>query len=208
LAKEIKTSGIRCQPVADFSMAERNKIAYVLAGGQSRRLGTDKLSLIIDGMSLLERTTAKCAASFDQVRLVAPKVGSLSELGYPVVQDSSRASGPMAGVIAALEDCSTDTCFVTAADLLDLRTEVIMLLVSRYRGQQYFGLREQRSVQPLCGIYQNSALAVLCARAGQGQFGMAAALKEMDTDTVALPPGRWRNINWPEDLSALEGCSG
>jgi len=154
------------------------------------------------------RKTAKCAASFDQVKLVAPKVGKLSELGYPVVLDSPRAAGPMAGVIAAIEDCRSENCFVTAADLFDLRAEVVALLVSQYRGQQYFGLKEPLGIQPLCGIYHKSALTVLRARADQGQFGMADALKQMDTDSIALPPGQWRNINYPEDLVAVEGYHG
>ena len=189
-------------------MAERIEIAYVLAGGQSRRMGTDKLSLVIGGVSLLERTIAKCAASFKQVKLVAPMIGKLAELGYPVVLDSPTASGPMAGVIAALEDCPADQCFVTAADLFDLSPHVIDLLVSQYRGQQYYGLREQRGIQPLCGIYHKSALALFKTRAEKGRFGMGDALREMDTDSVALPSGQWRNINCPEDLATLEGYHG
>jgi molybdopterin-guanine dinucleotide biosynthesis protein A len=192
----------------DFFMAGNIEIAYVLAGGRSRRMGTNKLSLVIDGVSLLERTTTKCAASFEQVKLVAPEVGDLAELGYPVILDSPSALGPMAGVIAALEDCQAESCFVTAADLFDLRTEVVELLVSQYSGRQYFGLKERRGTQPLCGIYHKSALAVFCARAAKGQFGMTDALNEMDTDAVALPPGLWRNINCPEDLAAVEGYDG
>jgi molybdopterin-guanine dinucleotide biosynthesis protein A len=189
-------------------MAGNIEIAYVLAGGRSRRMGTNKLSLVIDGVSLLERTTSRCAASFEQVKLVAPEVGNLAELGYPVILDSPRALGPMAGIIAALEDCQAEICFVTAADLFDLRTEVVELLVSQYSGRQYFGLKERRGIQPLCGIYHKSALTVLRARAAKGQFGMTDALHEMDTEAVALPPGRWRNINGPEDLVAVEGYDG
>ena len=189
-------------------MAERIEIAYVLAGGQSRRMGTDKLSLMIDGKSLLERTITKCAASFERVKLVAPRMGKLAGLGYPVVLDSPTAAGPMAGVIAALEDCPADNCFVTAADLFDLSPDIIELLVSQYSGQTFFGVEEQRGLQPLCGIYHKSALAVLSARADRGQFGMVDALQEMDTGSVTLPPGQWRNLNCPEDLATLEGYHG
>ncbi|MBU8933506.1 MAG: molybdenum cofactor guanylyltransferase [candidate division Zixibacteria bacterium] len=184
-------------------MAGRIEIAYVLAGGRSSRIGTDKLSLIIDGVTLLEHTTTKCAAVLDQVKLVAPKVGKLSELSFPVVLDSPSAAGPMAGVIAAVEDCRAESCFVTAADLFDLRAEVIALLVSQYRGQQYFGLMEPLGIQPLCGIYHKSALTVLYARANQGRFGMTDAVRQMDTDSIVLPQDQWRNINTPEDLASV-----
>jgi molybdopterin-guanine dinucleotide biosynthesis protein A len=189
-------------------MTEKTEIAYVLAGGKSRRMGSNKLSLIIDGMSMLERTIATCAASFDRIKLVAPVVGALAGLDYTVVQDSPGAAGPMAGVIAALEDCPMDSCFVTAADLIDLRTEVIELLVSQYQGQQFFGLKEQRGIQPLCGIYHVSAVDVFRVRARRGQFGMIDALQELNTGSIALPLSQWRNINCPEDLTSVEGFGG
>ncbi len=189
-------------------MAQGTEIAYVLAGGQSRRMGTDKLSLVIDGRSLLERTVGVCADYFDQVKLVAPEVGRLDRLGFPVALDSREAAGPMAGIIAALEDCPTENCFVTAADLFDLTPELIELLVSRYRGQEYIGVKEERGVQPLCGIYNVAALAVLQSRAEKGRFGMRDALQEMRIDSVEMPPGQWRNLNRPEDLVTLEGYDG
>ena len=189
-------------------MAEKTKIAYVLAGGQSRRMGTNKLSLVIDGISLLEHTARKCAACFDQVKLVAPQSDNLLHLGYPVVLDSLEAFGPMAGVIAALECCPNQTCFVTAADLYDLGVEIIASLTSQYRGQQFFGLRERMGIQPLCGIYHKSALSVLLKKAKCGEYGMADALSEMDIETISLPPGQWRNLNRPEDLAAVEGYNG
>ncbi|MEE8577090.1 MAG: molybdenum cofactor guanylyltransferase [candidate division Zixibacteria bacterium] len=183
-------------------------IAYVLAGGQSRRMGRDKLSLIIDGMSLLDRTVTTCSTSFEQVMLVAPKPGKLSGLGYPVVLDSPIASGPMAGVIAALEDCSDDCCFLTAADLFDLSSAGIDLIVSRYQGQDFLGFEESRGIQPLCGIYGKSALAVLRSCAKKGEFKMRSALKQLNVSRLALPPGLWRNINCPEDLKAVDGNNG
>jgi molybdopterin-guanine dinucleotide biosynthesis protein A len=106
----------------------------------------------------------------------------------------------MAGVIAALEDCKTDYCFVTAADLADLSTEIITLLVDMYNNQQYLGLRESGGVQPLCGIYHKSALDVFYNRAQKADFGMTRAVKAMNHKGVILPAGQWRNINCPEDL--------
>ena len=34
---------------------------------------------------------------------------------------------------------------------------------------------------------------------------MSKALKEMNTGAVDLPPGQWRNINYPKDMATLEG---
>jgi molybdopterin-guanine dinucleotide biosynthesis protein A len=181
-------------------MVSKDLIAYILAGGSSRRMEVDKLFLKVGGRSLLERTIDTCEACFEQVKLVAGKSDRFSSLGYRVVLDSPRACGPMAGVIAALEDCDTGSCFVTAADLLDLSTEVIHSLVSRYSGQQYLGLIEANGLQPLCGIYHKSSLEAFYRCAQNNEFCMAVAMRELIHEGVVLPPGQWRNINRPEDL--------
>ncbi|UCD94391.1 MAG: molybdenum cofactor guanylyltransferase [Candidatus Zixiibacteriota bacterium] len=207
MAKEIIEGVFRCQPAADFFMVSKDLIAYVLAGGSSRRMNTDKLFLKIGGKSLLERTIATCEACFEQVKLVAGQSAKFSSLGYTVVLDSPRAGGPMAGVIAALEDCDTDSCFVTAADLVDLSAEVIYSLVSRYRGQQYLGLIETDGLQPLCGIYHKSSLQAFYRCAQNNEFCMDASMKALNHNGVVLPPGQWRNINCPKDLE-IGGLNG
>ena len=183
-----------------FFMGKRNFTAYILAGGKSHRMGSDKLFLKLGSQSMLEHAIAACDECFKQVKLVAGKRSRFLALNHNVVLDSPRAQGPMAGVIAALEDCETDICFVTAADLPDLTAEIIRSLVSHYRDQQYLGLIEKNGLQPLCGIYHKSSLDVFYHCAQNDKFCMAEALKSLDHSGIALPAGRWRNINCPEDL--------
>jgi len=163
-------------------------------------MGVDKLFLQINGRSLLEHTIAVCETSFHPVKLVSGKADKFSLLEYPIVIDSPKACGPMAGVIAALEDCEADYCFVTAADLFDLRAEVITLLIDQYKGQQYLGMLEPDGIQPLCGIYHKSALEAFYQFAQKGEFSMKKAVAALNHEAVALPAGTWRNINSPEDL--------
>ncbi len=191
---------LHCQPVVDFFMVGKEITAYILAGGSSRRMGTDKLFLQIEGRSLLERTISVCEPYFGQVKLVSGNSDKFSSLDYPVVIDSPMANGPMAGIIAALKDCATDNCFVTAADLFDLKVDVITALISRYNGQQYLGLLESGGVQPLCGIYNKSALEVFYRFAQNGKYCMTEAVIAMDHHGITLPAGDWRNINSPADL--------
>ena len=183
-------------------MVRRDIIAYVLAGGSSRRMGVDKLFLQIGGQSLLERTIATCEACFKQVKLVTGNAAKFSLLDYTVVLDSPGVHGPMAGVIAALEDCDTDRCFVTAADLFDLSAEVIASLVTQYRGQQYMGLIETNCLQPLCGLYHKSSLETLYRFAEKDEYSMIKAVKALNHSGIVLPAGQWRNLNYRADLAA------
>jgi molybdopterin-guanine dinucleotide biosynthesis protein A len=200
LAKEIDVDNLHCQPVVDFFMDRSDLTAYILAGGSSRRMGTDKLFLQIGGRSMLERIIATCEGCFKEVKLVAGQEAKFSAFDYPVVLDNPIANGPMGGVIAALEDCEDECCFVTAADLCDLSGEVVDSLVRKYNNQQYLGMREAGGMQPLCGIYHKSALEVFYRFAQNKEFSVTEAVMAMNHEGMVLPSGLWRNINTPNDL--------
>jgi molybdopterin-guanine dinucleotide biosynthesis protein A len=174
--------------------------AYVLAGGSSRRMGVDKLFVQINGLSMLERAIATCKKCFNQVKLVSPQTDKLLSYDCPVIIDNPKAKGPMAGVIAALEDCDTDICFITAVDLPDLSVEIIESLIANYQNQQYLGLLETNGPQPLCGIYHKSSLEVLYRMAHNNDYRMTEALTSLNYGGIVVREKRWRNINCPEDL--------
>lgn len=175
--------------------------AYILAGGKSRRLGVNKLYVRIDGRSLLERTIAVCKACFATAKLVAGSSNGLSVLDCDIVADSPLARGPMAGVIAALEDCCSDYCFVTAADLPDLSTELIEMLTTRCRDFQYIGVLEENGLQPLCGIYHASSLPILMKAASRKEYSLNRTMQFLRHGGVIPCGEQWRNINRPQDLA-------
>lgn len=177
---------------------------YILSGGKSRRLGVNKLHVRVGGRSLLDRTIATCASCFESVTLVSGSREGLSGFGCDVVLDSSLARGPMAGVIAALEDCRADCCFVTAADLPDLDRRIIASIVARYADQQYLGIIEDGGLQPLCGIYHISSLDVLKRAARNGDYSLNRNMKFLNHEGIVPHGSRWRNINYPRDLAAGE----
>jgi molybdopterin-guanine dinucleotide biosynthesis protein A len=178
--------------------------AYILAGGKSRRLGVNKLHVRVGGQSLLEHTIDTCNTSFEQVKLVAGSRKELSRFGCSVVVDSPLARGPMAGVIAALEDCRSDRCFITAADLPDLTNRLIKSILSQYQDQQYLGVIEPSGLQPLCGIYDLSSLDVLKRAARGGEYSLNRTMQFLNHSGICPPGDRWRNINYPRDLAAGE----
>lgn len=181
--------------------------AYILAGGQSRRMGRDKLFIEMNEQSLLSRTMSSCRDVFSEVALVAKSKEPFAQFDCRVLIDKPGIDGPLAGVIAALEDCSSDRLFITAADLYDLNPVTIETLLKSYRGEQYLGLRETDHIQPLCGIYAKTALGPLLKAAENGTTRMSEAISELDSRFIAPLSENWRNINSPEDLKAL-GVSG
>ncbi len=175
--------------------------AYVLAGGQSRRMGRDKLLVSVDGVPLLRWALDVCRESFEQVSIVAKETAKFRQFDAEVLLDAPEADGPLAGLITAFRHCSGAYCFVTAADLRDLNRTVIVTLLQAFDGEQYLGLKEPDTCQPLCGIYNVSSLPVLLAAAHRGEYALHTILRELDCRFIPCELTIWRNINRPSDLS-------
>lgn len=177
------------------------KFAYILAGGSSSRMGTDKLNLKWRGQSLLEHIIETCSSVCDKVILVGNDIENNQSKTFKILPDYKNARGPMAGVISALENCLDEICFITAADLIDLNSKNITELFKCYSGEQYLGYSEEGLPQPLCGIYHKSALEVMLKMAEGNDFKMQNLVKKLDAKLIPVPNKKWRNINTPRDAS-------
>jgi len=197
------------QPSGCFCSNSEKQVgtAYILAGGQSRRLGQDKLFVRHKGRSLLSHTIEICTEVFDTVKIVAKSTEKFQSTSCEVVIDWPGADGPMAGIIAALQDCRDDCCFIVAADLPDLNKDVITTIINTYTDQQYAGLQEKDKPQLLCGIYHISALSVLTAQAKKGNYCMTDTLKDLSHTLIPVTSSTWRNVNRPSDLEKLDNTN-
>jgi molybdopterin-guanine dinucleotide biosynthesis protein A len=105
----------------------------VLAGGQSRRFGSDKLGATLDGRTLLERAvTAVAAVARDVVVVVAPDDGrALPEAGVPVRRavDPEPFGGPLVGLRTGLEVAREPIVVAVGGDMPTVEPAVHRLLV-------------------------------------------------------------------------------
>src|SRR5262245_40372199 len=95
--------------------------AFILAGGASRRMGTDKARLILDGKTFIERISQILNGLTSRVVIV----GQHSEdLSLDSVTDIHPKWGALGGVETALTNCQTEWAFVIACDLPFVTTEL------------------------------------------------------------------------------------
>jgi molybdopterin-guanine dinucleotide biosynthesis protein A len=80
-------------------MSARRILGVILAGGLSRRFGSDKAEAVIGGKTLLERVIARAAP---QVEYLALSARAPRAVGLPTVVDIAPDGGPLAGVLSAL----------------------------------------------------------------------------------------------------------
>lgn len=101
--------------------------AAVLCGGGSRRMGTDKALVEIDGAPMLRRVAvAVRRAGAGHVAVVgsgspdddARRRGALAGLDIEAVADDHPGEGPLGGLLTALRTARHDVVLVVACDLV------------------------------------------------------------------------------------------
>jgi len=158
--------------------------ALIFAGGNSRRMGRDKLSLQVGGQSLIQRTLDLTRPLFSSilVSVQSPR----DDIAAPQVCDEIPDAGPLAGLCAGLQQAATPWVFAVAADMPYLLAEVIERLAAQRAGHQAVVPVINGQAYPLTAFYAVSALPVLReVMARPGKPGLFAALSRLDTCYVS-----------------------
>jgi molybdopterin-guanine dinucleotide biosynthesis protein A len=153
--------------------------AVILAGGDSRRMGTDKASLLLDGQTLLQSVIAIMQRVFPKiiVSVRQPRPG----IDLPQICDEQTNAGPLAGLVASLGHITTPWAFAVACDMPFVVPEVVEQL-GRYRSQQHQAVVPivHGHPQPLAAFYATSCLALMRASLAAQRKSMLGILKQLD----------------------------
>src|SRR5438093_7282186 len=128
--------------------------AFVLAGGKSTRMGTDKAFLELAGRSLL-RNALELARNVTPIVRIVGDPAKFSEFGI-TVEDVYPDRGPLGGIHAALGSSATDMNLVIGVDLPLLEVGFLQYLVLAAQGFQALVTvpRVAGYYEPLCAVYR------------------------------------------------------
>jgi molybdopterin-guanine dinucleotide biosynthesis protein A len=191
--------------------------AVILAGGASKRMGSDKAALAWNGESMLGRITRIVGERCDPVLVVAP-VGSPAYQGLGAEQDGSESvtwvtdeaegAGPLGGLatgLAVAADRGRDVVFVCATDMPLVTAEMVDELLRGLSDADDAAIAvDSQRAHPLAGVYRTRAAATLDELVRTGERRMLAAVDALRTNRVTLSDPTWlTNVNAPEDLHRL-----
>ena len=100
---------------------------FVLAGGRSTRMGQDKALLTLGGEPLVKRAVRKLSMVCAEVA-IAGGAENLMQFGR-VIPDESSGCGPLAGIVAALEQSSFEWNLFLAVDAPFVPVSVLKALL-------------------------------------------------------------------------------
>lgn len=180
---------------------------FILIGGASSRMGTDKAQLKIEGESFVKHIAHELVAVTAKVSVVGP--AKPLDLELPLVPDIYQQWGALGGVHAALAACSAEWAVIVACDLPRVTTSLFShLLALRDDFDAVAPLQPDGRRQPLCAIYRVSAcLPQANALIERGERKPIALLQSVTTrwvefaDLADLPGAEdfFDNINTPQD---------
>ncbi len=170
----------------------------VLAGGLSRRMGTDKALLDLAGRPLVARVVDGLRAVFSRLLCVTNDPDRLAFLGVPTAGDLVPGAGPLGGIHAALRAARTDAVFVAACDMPFLNPELVRYLVAALAGHDAAVPRWGDHLEPLHACYSRACLPAIEARLAAGRFKVDGWFGQVRLRVVG--PEEVRRLD-PEGLS-------
>lgn len=176
---------------------------FVLAGGRSSRMGRDKALLPYLGRTMLEHVAAQVLEAAGTVAIVADPA-RYAHFGFPVIPDERGGCGPLGGIVAALAASTKEWNLMVACDMPQLDAPFLRNLIAA--ACEMPGALDclvplgPCGPEPLCAVYHRRSLPRLRSALDRNILKMKAVMASLDAHMVSVrDPGRFRNVNTPED---------
>jgi molybdenum cofactor guanylyltransferase len=187
----------------------------ILAGGQSRRLGTAKALLRLNEETFVEHAASLLHGRCHRIIVVADPALSLPPLAdCTVLRDEQPGLGPLGGIVTALSASDDEWHLALACDVPLIRPALLHLIVSRQSDQTDAVIPHAAGrLQPLIATYSRRCLEPARQALLNGERAMLALLtrvkvtvieehdlREVDPELISFI-----NINtWQDYQSLLE----
>ena len=202
---------------------------FVLAGGQSRRMGHSKPTLLLGGKTLLDRAAKTLSRIADPIYAVGNLSADVTSL--PIIRDElvgANNRGAIIGLYTALFHAKTEWAAILACDLPFINEELLIRLVSiveQFAGSPdnnanaIFAEQPDGRIQPLFGLFHaRHCLPELKKKIDEGNWRLQDLVAQLNTrvlkfaeyDDLREASYFFLNVNNPDDyLTAIkyEGTS-
>ncbi|HEX9191645.1 MAG TPA: formate dehydrogenase accessory sulfurtransferase FdhD [Candidatus Deferrimicrobiaceae bacterium] len=183
----------------------------ILAGGNSRRMGSDKALLPHHGCRLIEAIHRRMAELFEEVVVVTGAPGRYDFLPCRRVPDLFEGMGALGGIHSGLSHSGTDLVFVVACDMPNVNAELVRNLCGLADGADAVVPEGEKGLEPLHAVYRKSALPAIERSLRDGERRVVSFFDRVTVRRVAVEEvsrfdpslDAFRNINTPEDYYRL-----
>ena len=179
--------------------------AIILAGGKSKRMGTDKALLEMDGTSLLQKAITLCKELSPEI-IISSNNPTHQQFGFPVITDEMKNCGPIGGISSCLKQSKTAWNFVISVDAAFVESDFVDFLFPDADDFDAIVPVHSKGKEPLIAFYNKSSLAKMEEMLQTENYKMHNLLALINTKFIDCEkwlvkyPKLFYNLNRPEDL--------
>ncbi len=187
---------------------------FVLAGGESRRMGRPKEQLILGDETMLARQVRLLQSVARTVAVLGPEEGS-SALNVEFIPDDSPGRGPLGGIATALAWTQAEFNLFLGCDMPFLDAPFLRFLCREAIASQADATVPESPgsrLHPTCAVYRRRALKAIRASFARGDLSVRSfyprvscnVLRWQEIARAGFSEMIFENVNTPEDYrSAL-----
>ncbi len=192
-------------------MISKSITGIILAGGKSRRMGTEKGLLKLGDKHMIEYAIEVLEKVCDQILLIENS-NAYHFLGYPVYPDIFPNSGPMGGIYTGLVNSKNNLNLVLSCDMPFIKQELLKDLIANsddkdivvpwHGGHKY---------EPMCALYHKDAKSVFLEFIQQQNFKIPDTFKLLKTNKFLIEESLsyysselFFNVNSKEEFAVLQ----
>ncbi len=180
--------------------------ALILAGGVSRRMGTDKSLLPYGGQTLIEHIAAQLKPVAKVIRISTGGQALHAAMGLPLVPDLRPDCGPLMGIASGLRVASRDWTLVVATDIPALPMNLLDKLWEYTASARCIVPKPSDGrPQPLFALYHRDLADEILAFLDRGERRVLDFVGSCGATILAVPAVKIANLN---DRSAYEAALG
>ena len=201
---------------------ENIKSCIILCGGQSRRMGQDKGSMIIQNKPMIKHILSTLNHQIDEVIIVLNdkiRIDNYNQFINPneydyqlkIVEDKIKNKGPMPGIITGLSQIASDYALILPCDSPYVSQDYINTIFTEIDGDYqaivpyHDAENKLKTSEPLHSIYNKNIIPEIEKLVESDVLHIKGLIEKIDTkfvliDNKKIEKKEFRNLNRPEDV--------
>lgn len=181
--------------------------AYIIAGGKSSRMGTDKGLLLLNGKPIVSHIYEALFPIVGKNIVVVSSNPNYDFLGCDRIEDLVYDKGPVGGIYSALNHTKTNVNIIVSVDVPLVSTELLQWIVDNHSDEfQMTQIETDGKTSPLIAVYDKSLENVFKENLENDQLRLRKVIDSINHQTLKVPE-KWifqtQNINTKEEYQRI-----
>ena len=183
---------------------------FILAGGESRRFGEDKILFKIGKKRTVDYVIETAKKVCDRVALVVKDKEKFKDLGVEVFEDLLPERSPIVGILTALKVSESPKVLILGGDMPLVKEEVLRILVREFEEPATL-FKVNGKLQTLLGVYSKGVANLMedyVRKGGRSIVGFLESISFKTLDEKRLKDAdpellSFTNLNTKKDLNVV-----